>query len=322
MEKKYKHLVKPLIVQRGPEELYDEPRFWMESKDLEGFNVHFSYGFIKKPCVCHSVKNEALVHPYDEVLVFAPYDPADDILDLGAEVSISLGEEGETHYFDESTLVVIPKGVPHGPVEVRRLNKPIVHYLVGLGPEYRAEAVARKPAARSMVLKYIRLIKKFRMARMVVSRKLGRTLEMTVRPPVTTLLPAGQPFAGPANADQIAWFYSENLEGLELNVSWGFYSRPGIGHRIGRGGMHKHPVEEMLIWVGLDPENINYLGCEMEVSFGEEEERHVFNKPAAVLVPKNVVHCPFICRWVDKPYGFIVLCLGGEHETTWFPPEE
>jgi hypothetical protein len=86
--------------------------------------------------------------------------------------------------------------------------------------------------------------------------------------------------------------------------------------------MHKHPVEEILIWVGLDPENLGYLGCEMEVSYGEEQERHVFSKPAAVLVPKNIVHCPFICRLVDKPYGFIVLCLGGEHETTWFLPEE
>jgi hypothetical protein len=34
------------------------------------------------------------------------------------------------------------------------------------------------------------------------------------------------------------------------------------------------------------------------------------------------VHCPEITLWVDKPYGFIVLCLGSEHETTWLPPEE
>jgi hypothetical protein len=201
----------------------------MESRDLEGFNIHFSYGFMKKLCLCHPMKNEALIHPYDEVLVFAPYDPSDDILDLGAVVSIEIGEEGELHVFDESTAVVIPKGVPHGPVEIRRLDKPIVHYLVGLGPEYKAETVARKPAARTIMLKYIRLIKKFRMARMVVSKKLGRTLEMTVRPPITTMLPAGQLFAGLANADQIAWFYNENLEGIDLNVSWASIVDPVLG---------------------------------------------------------------------------------------------
>lgn len=321
MEKRYGHLVKPLLVKRGPVELYDEPRFWMESGDWEGFNVHFSYGFIKKPGLCHPVGNEALVHPYDEVLVFAPCDSSDDILDLGAEVSIEIGEENELHFFDESAAVVVPKGVPHGPVTIRRLDKPIVHYLVGLGPEYKAETVSKKAPAKIMGSKHIRLIKKFRMARMVFSKKLARGLQRLPRAPSVGPY-AGKPILGPANADQIAWFYKENLENIELNVSWAFHSSPGIGDRIGRGGMHKHPVEEILIWVGLDPENLGYLGCEMEVSYGEEEERHVFSKPSAVLAPKNIVHCPFTCRWVDKPYGFIVLCLGGEHETTWYPPEE
>lgn len=309
MEKKYKNLVKPLLVRPSPGGLYAEPRFWMDSRDLEGFNMIFSYGFIRESCVCHPATGGMIVHPYDEVLVFAPIDASGDILDLNAEISIDLGEENEEHTFYDSTAVVIPKGTPHGPVKIKRLEKPIAHYLVGLGSEYSAETVPKKATTTPMGLKYIRLIKPFRMARGCSSKRLV---------PPERLRPI---VGGPGNADQIAWFYGENLENLEVNVSWGFYSGCGVWHRIGRGGAHVHPVDEALIFVGLDPNNINYLGTELEVGFGEEDERHLVKSPAVVLAPKNVIHCPFITRWVDKPYGFIVCCLGTEHETTWLPAE-
>ena len=125
VKKEYAHLVKPLSVQKGPKGLYAEPLVWMEGKDLEGFNAHFSYGFIKKPGVCHPVEG-ALIHPYDECLVFAGF--ADyDILQLGGEVSIKLGEEQEEHVFNKPSVVLIPKGTPHGPVTVTRVDKPSVH---------------------------------------------------------------------------------------------------------------------------------------------------------------------------------------------------
>jgi len=311
MEKKYKNLVKPLIMRAGPEGLYPDMRIWMESKDFEGLPVHFSYGFIKEPCICHPTATiqDMLVHPYDEVLVFAPIDASGDILDLNAEISIDLGEENEEHVFYEPAAIVIPKGTPHGPVKVRKLEKPIAHYLVGLGPEYRAEVVPKK-AATTMGLKYIRLIKPFRMARLCLSKKLA--------PPAAARLSIG----GPGNADQIIWFFGDNLEDVKLNVSWGFYTSPGIWHRIGRGGAHVHPVDEALIFVGLDPNNLNYLGAQVEFALGEEGERHLIKVPTAVIAPRGLVHCPEITLWVDKPYGFIVLCLDAEHETTWLPPEE
>jgi hypothetical protein len=43
-KKEYAHLVKPLRVQEPPKGLYGGARVWMEGKDLEGFNAHFTYG--------------------------------------------------------------------------------------------------------------------------------------------------------------------------------------------------------------------------------------------------------------------------------------
>jgi hypothetical protein len=97
VKEEYAHLIKPLLVRKGPAGLYPEPRFWMEGKDMEGFNAIFSFGFVKKPSVCHPLEG-ALVHPYDECLVFAGTDNTN-MLYLGGEISIQLGEEGEEHVF-------------------------------------------------------------------------------------------------------------------------------------------------------------------------------------------------------------------------------
>ena len=90
-KKEYGHLVKPMLVRKAPDNLYDEPRVWMEGKDLEGFNAHFSFGFVTKPTVFHPVEG-AVVHPYDEILVFGGF-ADNDIMHLGAEISVELGEE-------------------------------------------------------------------------------------------------------------------------------------------------------------------------------------------------------------------------------------
>ena len=112
VKKEYSHLIKPLLVQDGPANLYPKPLVWMEAKDLEGFNAHFSYTFIKEPCVCHPTAG-MIAHPYDECLVFAGYQDGN-ILRMDAEISVQLGEEQEVHTFHKPSVVLIPKGIPHG----------------------------------------------------------------------------------------------------------------------------------------------------------------------------------------------------------------
>ena len=120
---------------------------------------------------------------------------------------------------------------------------------------------------------------------------------------------------GPGNGDQIVWLYGKDLEGLNVNFTWGFYSKTGKWHR--RGEAHTHPEEEALVFVGLDPNDLNYLGSEQEMGMGLNYERHIFNKPTVVVAPKGFPHLPLITRWADKPYGFFVLCLSGEHASPW-----
>lgn len=121
---------------------------------------------------------------------------------------------------------------------------------------------------------------------------------------------------GSGNADQLVWFYGKDLEGLPVNFTWGVYTGCGIWHREeGKSKARIHPFDEILIFVGLDPTNLNYLGAEIEI--GEEHERHVFSEPTVVICPRGLPHTPVITRWVDKPFGCFVISLSPQYTATW-----
>ena len=277
---------------------------------LEGFNAHFSFGFVSKPATFHPMEG-ALVHPYDELLVFEGTDTSS-ILKLGAEVSITLGEEREEYTFNEPTVVLIPKGTPHGPATVKSLERPIAHYSIGLGPEYKAEAIKAadlKPTTTGST--YAKYIKKM-ITTVDESQADGRMPSVIGRDGIMRPAEFG---VGPGNGDQIVWLYGDDLEGFNVNFTWGFYSRCGKWHRGGEA--HTHPEAEILCFVGLDTDNLDYLGAELELGMGPDYERHIFNTPTVAICPAGFAHLPLITRWVDKPYGFFVICLSGEHASPW-----
>jgi hypothetical protein len=311
-KKEHAHLVRPLCVQSPPGGLYgDEPRVWMESKDLEGFNGHFTYGFVRQPGAFHPQEG-MLQHPYDECLIFAGLDNTN-IHYLGAEISVTLGEEFEEHVFTEPSVVVVPRGTLHGPVTVKSVDAPFVHYGFGLAPEYRATAFP--VGAKTKGQKYDRLVK--RLVTHVDPNRVGTGMGYErVVDPDGVLRPADRGI-GPGNADQLVWLFGKDLEGMGVNFTWGFYSRCGKWHRAGE--THTHPEEEILVLAGLDPDDIGYLGAELEIGMGGE--RHVFNTPTVAICPKGFPHLPQITRWVDKPFAFFVINLSPEHDSPWVEVE-
>jgi hypothetical protein len=121
---------------------------------------------------------------------------------------------------------------------------------------------------------------------------------------------------GPGNANHLAWMCGKDLEGLSTNIFWGFCSQSGIWRR--GAGAHVHPVDEILVYMGTDPDNMDYLGAEIEIDMGKEHERHLIDKPSVVVCPAGTPHMPQVTRWVDKPFAFFAVSLSGEHETEAF----
>jgi len=308
-EKEYANLMKPVVIKDPPKGLYAEPRIWMEARDMEGFNAQFSYGFVKKPSTFHPLEG-MLVHPYDEILVFEGTKNTD-IFDLGAEISVLLGEEREEHVFNEPSAVLVPKGLPHGPATVRSLERPIVHYTIGLADAYQAESVSPKSASATKGDNYGKYIKKMT----TNFKSMGAQGSGWVGDEQYGSIRAAEMGVGPGNGDEVVWLYGEDLEGFNVNFTWGLYSKCGKWHRGGEA--HYHPEAEILCFVGLDPDNLDFLGAELELGMGKDYERHIFNTPTIGVCPAAFPHLPLITRWCDKPYGFIVVCLSGEHASPW-----
>jgi hypothetical protein len=64
-------------------------------------------------------------HDFHELLCFIGGNP-EDINDLGAEISICLGEEQEEHIITSATIVSIPPGLKHCPLKVTKITRPFV----------------------------------------------------------------------------------------------------------------------------------------------------------------------------------------------------
>ena len=72
-------------------------------------------------------------HDYDEVLGFFGSDP-ENPYDLGAEAEAHLGDE--VHILTKSCLIFVPKGVQHGPIDFKRIDRPMFHFSCGLSKKY------------------------------------------------------------------------------------------------------------------------------------------------------------------------------------------
>ncbi len=326
---KYDHLIKPLSLGRMdkakkktgkpkvfftvPE--YEEQSIAMSGKDLEGMNLSFLWRFKTKLGDWHEGRDPH-VHAYPEVQFFVGLDTAN-INYLGAEVEICLGEEQETYSFAEPTVVVIPPGLPHGPTTTRRIYSPkgFGFYTALLTASSKIDWLANSKPAPSKG-KYAHLVKPLKNNILTVNGKLNparftpeELAQMAERAKQTKFQ------LGPGNSDALAWFYGKDLEGLKVNMDWGFYSKPGLWHRGVRA--HHHPVDEILVFAGTDPSDINYLGAEIEIDLGKEHERHIINKPSVFVCPAGFPHCPIVTRWVDKPFAFFSINLSGQPETTY-----
>jgi len=280
---KYGHMVKKLDFQESP----FGKLVWLMGKDLEGMNLSFAWVYSNMVGEYTPGKSGGHVHPCGECFVFAGLDYNNPNY-LGAEIEEAMGEEGEKHVFDTTTVIAVPAGFRHNPMVARKSDKTYGILMIMLDGENKFTDLPERSGPLPTGEKYSHLVKKLEMRD--IQRKEG------------------------GNADIIAGWNGKGLEGLNLNFTWAFHTGLGAWHEK---DPHTHPNDECLLFVGLDPDNPGSLGAEIEIAMGEELEKHVFDTPTVVVVPGGLVHCPLITRKVDRPYGFSAISLNTSHDTTW-----
>jgi hypothetical protein len=87
----------------------------------------------------HLMVSTTHVHDFDEHLFFLGTNFTD-INDFDAEVELLMGQEGERHIITSPTIVYIPAGMVHCPLNFVKVNKPVLFF-------HTREEVGRKGGA-------------------------------------------------------------------------------------------------------------------------------------------------------------------------------
>jgi hypothetical protein len=126
------------IVRRIPE--YGGPSLVSHEGELKA-PVSMGYHCVTKPILFDDTHS----HPHAELLCFIGGNPLD-ITDLGAEIDVSLGSEHEKHLITQTSCISIPANLPHCPLNIRKVNKPIIFLEISLASKYETKEI-EKPGA-------------------------------------------------------------------------------------------------------------------------------------------------------------------------------
>jgi hypothetical protein len=72
---------------------------------------------------------EPHAHDFDEMIGIIGFNGRDDPRTVGGDVSITLGDE--KHHITQSSLIYIPKGLTHCPIEFNTIEKPVLCFTLG-----------------------------------------------------------------------------------------------------------------------------------------------------------------------------------------------
>ncbi len=92
--------------------------------DNLNIDLHVNYHCMTKPLF---MVHEPHAHPCYEILAFIGGNPLN-IRDFGGEVELTLGDE--KHIINSTCFVVIPPGLPHCPLNFKRVDKPFMFMVI------------------------------------------------------------------------------------------------------------------------------------------------------------------------------------------------
>jgi hypothetical protein len=107
------------------------PSDFGEPKDWAGINHRMKWDYVSMPVQME----EAHSHDFEEFLCFMGTNPSD-TEDFGAEIEVSMGEEGEKQVINTPTVIVIPIGLVHSPINFKRVDRPIIYCSIFMARDY------------------------------------------------------------------------------------------------------------------------------------------------------------------------------------------
>jgi hypothetical protein len=115
-----------------------------------------------------------------------------------------------------------------------------------------------------------------------------------------------------SNQENISIVSTRHLEkfgGGHLSVDSVFIKKP---HQM-LSRPHKHEFPQYLHFFSANPDDATDFDAEIEISLGEEQEKHIVNEPTAIYIPAGLPHGPVTFTIVNKPFLFVDIAVTGKY---------
>lgn len=111
-------------------EIASPQTYFRGASALPGATATIGWQVFKAP-VCWETPH---THKYDEFLIFLGAELPDLCSSFDAEIDLWMGPEMEKQTITSTTIVFIPKGLQHAPLNFRAIRKPVLFHALYLGP--------------------------------------------------------------------------------------------------------------------------------------------------------------------------------------------
>jgi len=268
----------------------DKPGFFRQVAAVNGkeFGIDFNveYGTYIAPGNMGMEPPRPHTHDYNQVMLFLGCDAAD-MGELGAQVELNLGDEGETYMITTSSAIAVPSGLAHYPANIVRMDRRFVYMEVSTTVDNSMKTLpALKNRQEPGTLDFLK----------------AKQMKHTTNIP---FIRKGAWMYGARNRDDsgghLAFIGSKDPAVFDYLVM-----HESIKHAPYRFGPipdkpHVHPKPEILFFMGTDVNDLTKLGAEAELVLGKELETFTITKPTAVIIPGGFPHCPLTITRVDRP---------------------
>lgn len=107
--------------------------YFRGARQIPGANLNMGWQLFVAPIY---LEKEPHTHDFDEYLIFLGGQLPDLFSSFQAEIDFCIGPEEEKHVIDRPTIIFIPKGLVHCPLNFRRLDKPVLFHAILLSPRF------------------------------------------------------------------------------------------------------------------------------------------------------------------------------------------
>jgi hypothetical protein len=111
----------------------DPQAYFRGARQIPGANLNMGWQLFVKPI---HLEKEPHTHDIDEYLIFLGGKLPDLFASFKAEIDFWIGEEQEKHLINKATIIFIPKGLVHCPLNFRKIDEPILFHAILLGPRF------------------------------------------------------------------------------------------------------------------------------------------------------------------------------------------